>query len=184
VEQDGPVSVVVRHRVKPGREAAFEDWQRGIIDAALKFDGHLGFHVIRPPDPKRPEYLVLFKFDSLANLEAWERSAERREWLDRVRPLLAGPPELERHTGLEVWFNPPPGRPAPPRYRMAAVTLLTLYPLILGVQAAVAPHLADWPLPLRTLVTSALLVCVMTYAAMPLTTRMFAQWLYGPADER
>jgi antibiotic biosynthesis monooxygenase (ABM) superfamily enzyme len=37
MEESGPVTVVVRHRVKPGREAAFEEWQRGINQAALAF---------------------------------------------------------------------------------------------------------------------------------------------------
>lgn len=179
MEQE-PVTVVVRHRVRPGREAEFEEWLRGISRAALQFDGNPVFNVIRPADPKRPEYLVLFRFDSLAQLEVWENSDERRAWLDRVEPLVVHPPERERHTGLEVWFTPPAGRPGPPRYKMVPVTLLAIYPLLLIAQMTLVPLLADWPLPLRALVTSATLVCLMTYAAMPLATRLFTRWLYGP----
>jgi uncharacterized protein len=178
--QEEPVTVVVRHRVRPGMEAAFEDWQRGINQVALRFPGHQGFHVLRPTDTRRPEYLVLFKFATLADLEGWEQSDERREWLARLAPLTLEPPARERHTGMEVWFDPPPGKPAPPRYRMAAVTLLTIYPLILAVQALVVPVMGHWPLPARTLASSALLVGAMTYLAMPLTTRLVARWLYGP----
>lgn len=174
-----PVTVVVRHRAKPGREAEFEEWLRGISRAALQFEGHLGFHVVRPTDPKRPEYLVLFRFDTLANLEKWEGSDVRREWLARAEPLVTHPPDRERHTGMEVWFTSPAGQKPPPRYKMVAVTLLAIYPLISLVQLTLAPLLADWPVLLRTLATSALLVCVMTYAAMPVVTRLFARWLYG-----
>jgi antibiotic biosynthesis monooxygenase (ABM) superfamily enzyme len=178
MESEGPVTVVVRHRVKPGRETAFEQWQRGINEAALKFTGHLGFHVVRPSDPKRLEYLVIFKFDTLANLERWEQSDERRTWLEKVEPFVVHAPALERHTGMEVWFTPPPGRGQPARYKMVVVTFLALYPLISLVQATLSPHLSEWPLLLRTLTTTVLLILVMTYAAMPLVTRLLSRWLY------
>jgi antibiotic biosynthesis monooxygenase (ABM) superfamily enzyme len=180
MDPDGPVTVVVRHRVKPGKAAEFEEWLRGISKAALQFEGHQGFHVVRPADLGRPEYIVFFRFDTYANLERWEKSEVRRDWLSRVEPLTSHAPALERHTGMEVWFSPPAGQPPPPRYKMMVVTLLAIYPLILLVQATLVPLLAEWPLPLRTLVTAALLVCLMTYGAMPLLTRLFGRWLYGP----
>jgi antibiotic biosynthesis monooxygenase (ABM) superfamily enzyme len=63
---------------------------------------------------------------------------------------------------------------------MVAVSLLASYPLIALVQVTLAPLLAGWPVLLRTLTTSALLVGLMTYGAMPLMTRLFSRWLYGP----
>ncbi|WP_439625373.1 antibiotic biosynthesis monooxygenase [Gemmata sp.] len=176
---EGPVTVVVRHRVRVGQEAAFEDWLRGVTQEALRFDGHLGFHIIRPTDPRRPEYLVLFRFDTLDHLTQWEDSAAREAWLARVAPLTTHPPARERHTGMEVWFSPPAGRAPPPRYKMVVVTVAALYPLISVVQYAVVPALGDWPLVARTLATTVLMVCVMTYAAMPLMTRVLSRWLYG-----
>jgi uncharacterized protein len=183
MEHDEPVTVVVRHRVKPGHEAEFEAWQRGINAASLRFPGHLGFHVVRSPDPRRPEFLVLFKFDSLANLERWDTSDERSTWLARLEPLVAKPPVRERYTGMEVWFDAPAGRSAPPRFKMAAVTLLTLYPLIMFVYYFVAPEMAEWPAPVRNLASTALLVGTMTYLAMPFTTRLLGRWLYGRGDQ-
>jgi antibiotic biosynthesis monooxygenase (ABM) superfamily enzyme len=174
---EGPVTLVARHRVRPGREAAFEAWLRGIAQAAV---GGRGYHVVRPT-PGRPEYTVLLRFDTLADLESWDGSAERREWLAKLAPLVERPPALERHTGLEVWFTPPAGRRVPPRWRMAVVTAATLYPLVTAVQA-VGPF-PGWPLPVRTLATTCGIVAVMTYAAMPLTTRLFGRWLYGRGDE-
>jgi len=182
MSEEGPVTVVVRHRVKVGREAEFEEWLRGITQEALQFEGHMGFHIIRPTNPKRPEYLVLFKFDTLLNLTRWEDSKTREKWLERLEPLTTHPPARERHTGLEVWFSPPPGQTPPPRYKMVVVTLLTLYPLISLVQLALVPLLLEWPFMLRTLATTSLLVCVMTYAAMPLSTRLLSGWLYKRSD--
>jgi uncharacterized protein len=181
MDQDGPVTVVVSHRVKPGQEAAFEDWLRGISRAALRFPGHQGFNVVRPADPARPEYVVFFRFDTFDHLEAWEESETRKQWLEAVESLTVHEPARERHTGLEVWFTPPAGRAQPPRSKLVVATLLTIYPLIALVQTTVAPLLEGWPVLLRTLVTSALLVCVMIYVAMPLTTRLLSRWLYGTA---
>lgn len=182
-DQEGPITVVVRHRVRLGKEAAFEEWLRGITQEALQFDGHMGFHIIRPTNPKRPVYLVLFRFDTLDNLTRWEESQTRADWLNRVSPLTTHPPARERHTGLEVWFSPPPGQAPPPRHKMVVVTLMALYPLISLVQFALIPLLSDWPILLRTLMTTILLVCFMTYGAMPLMTRMLSRWLYGPPGE-
>ena len=109
MDQSSPVTVVIRHRVRPGKEAAFEDWLRGITQAASHFDGYLGFNVVRPASPGQPEYVIFFRFDTFANLEKWEESETRREWLRRLGPLTVRPPTRERHTGLEVWFTPPSG---------------------------------------------------------------------------
>ena len=181
MEQEGPVTVVVRHRVRSGREGDFEDWLRGICRAALPFLGHQGFQVVRPHDPLVPEYVVTFRFDTFANLERWENSDVRRGWIERLGPLTAAEAKRERHTGMEVWFAPPAGRSAPPRWKMALVTLLAIYPLMLAANVTVAPLLADWPFPMRSLAMAALLVCLMTYGAMPFMTRLFTRWLYGSA---
>ena len=181
--EQGPVTVVVRHRVRPGKEGEFEEWLRGITRAAGEFDGYLGFNVIRPLDPRQPEYVVLFRFDRFPNLEAWEGSETRRGWLGRVETLTARAATRERHTGLEVWFTPPAGRAPPPRWKMASVTLLDVFPLGSALQVTVLPLMSDWPVLPRTLATSALFVCLMTYAVMPLTTRLFSRWLYGPPGE-
>jgi antibiotic biosynthesis monooxygenase (ABM) superfamily enzyme len=177
-DQTGPVTVVVRHLVKQGREPEFEAWLRGITTAMLQFEGQQGYNVVRPTGKTQPEYLVFFRFDSFENLEKWEHSSERREWLDRLESLSSREPLREQHTGLEVWFSPPSGRPFP-RWKMVAVTLLAIYPLISLVQLLLVPILPDWPILLRTLVTSTLLVFLMTYIVMPIMTQLFAPWLYG-----
>ena len=48
---EGPVTVVVNRRVKPGTEKWFEEWLRGITAEAVRFPGHLGVNVIREPAP-------------------------------------------------------------------------------------------------------------------------------------
>ncbi|MBE9043921.1 hypothetical protein IQ255_05800 [Pleurocapsales cyanobacterium LEGE 10410] len=74
-----------------------------------------------------------------------------------------------------------PKRIIPPlRYKMATITLLALFPLIQLVSAIFTPLLELFPLPelLQSLILTAITVLLMTYAAMPRMTKLFAWWLY------
>ena len=102
MNQEGPVTVAVRHRVRPGREAEFEAWLKGISREAMAFEGHQGYHVVRPADTGRHEYLVFLRFDSFANLERWEASEVRRQWLEQAEPLTLHAPAREHYTGMKV----------------------------------------------------------------------------------
>lgn len=53
------------------------------------------------------------------------------------------------------------------RYRLAFFTWLGLYPILTGTALAVEPLLAGQPVPVRTFVTSALLVPTRVYLVMP-----------------
>jgi uncharacterized protein len=78
---DEPVTVLYSRRVRPGREADFEAWARGIVAAARQFPGHLGASVLDAPGSR--EYHILFSFADRRSLRAWLDSGERRRWLAR-----------------------------------------------------------------------------------------------------
>ncbi|HEV8045586.1 MAG TPA: antibiotic biosynthesis monooxygenase [Rubrobacter sp.] len=178
--EDPPVTAVASRRVKLGREREFEEWATGILAAANRFPGYLGSEVVRPGDePEDDEYRIVFRFDQASNMRAWESSKERRRWLRRAEPLIH---EERVHvlTGLETWFTRPskPGEPAPPRYKMVAVTWLAVYPLITLILVVFGPLLGLLPMLVRTLVLTAVMVTLMTYVIMPRMTRLFSSWLY------
>lgn len=180
-----PVTVVVSRRPKPGCEAQLEEWLHGVIPVASRFPGHLGATVFRPTDAQHPDYVLLFRFDSQENLDNWTRSPERNEWLARVTPLVANPFKPQVLTGLESWFTLPAHADAPvhppPRYKMALVTWVALYPIINVLTVAIGPYLAPLPQLLRSLVMTAIMIPLMTYVVMPRLTRLFAGWLYPKA---
>ena len=178
--QNGPVTVVVNHLVKPDKESEFKDWGERIRKAALQFEGHGGYHVIRKSTGDRLEYVALFAFDTAENLAAWNASQTQQELVKELEDLLVEPPTREERTGMEVWFTPPPGWRQAPRYKMVLVTFLGIYPLVLLVLLVVNPLLASWPFLLRTSVSTGAMVCLMTYVVMPLWTRLFKKWLYAP----
>jgi antibiotic biosynthesis monooxygenase (ABM) superfamily enzyme len=176
---DPPVTAVASRRVKPGREREFEEWVSGILAAANKFPGYLGSEVLRPSDPKDDEYRIIFRFDHESNLHAWENSEERQHRLEKVRPLLHEE-KVDVLTGLETWFTLPskPGESAPPRYKMAIVTWLAVFPMVAVIFFLFGQWLDLLPTLLRTMVFTAVMVTLMTYVIMPRMTRLFSFWLY------
>jgi antibiotic biosynthesis monooxygenase (ABM) superfamily enzyme len=177
---DPPATAVVSRRVKPGREQEFEEWVSGILAAANKFPGYLGTEILRPIDPEDNEYQIITRFDHESNLHTWETSEERQRWLRKSRPLLQEEEKFNVLTGLETWFTLPskPGEPPPPRYKMAIVTWIGVFPVVAVIFSLFGHWLNLRPTLLRTLVFTAVMVTFMTYVIMPRMTRLFAFWLY------
>jgi uncharacterized protein len=174
-----PVTTTVTRRVKPGHEAFYDQFLEGIIAAARRFPGHLGVEVFRPPSATAGEYRTVYRFDTAEHLHDWLDSDEHAAWLERAEPHVVGPLRRSFVTGLETWFTLPGlPRAAPPPYKMALVTWLTIFPLISAIVAVIGPLLEDLPLVLRTAITTAIAVPLMTWAVMPRVTRLLREWLY------
>lgn len=173
-----PVTVTVARRVAVGREHEFEQWYDGIIGAASRYPGFLGSGVLRPHTAGE-DWHVVYRFSDPTSLHHWEASPERAEWLRKAENLVQET-GISHVTGLETWFSLP-GRtaPAPPRWKMALVTLAAIVPLVLLMNLLVLPHIAGWPLVLRTLLFSGTLTGLMTWVVMPRMTRLFRRFLYG-----
>jgi uncharacterized protein len=76
-QDDGPFTVIVTRIAKKGRIKEFEDWMNGIVHESLKFKGHLGVNIIKSVEQSRPEYVIIFRFNTLDNLLKWEKSQKR-----------------------------------------------------------------------------------------------------------
>ena len=178
--EDPPITAVASRRVKSGREGEFEEWISGILSAANGFPGYLGSNVVRPSGPEDDEYQIVFKFDHASNLKRWEESRERHHWLHKSEELIKEEPNIRILTGLETWFTLPSkeGDPPPPRYKMALVTWLAVFPLATVVFMVLDPIFGDFHAVLRTLVFTLVMVSLMTYVVMPRMTRLFSSWLY------
>jgi hypothetical protein len=73
--------------------------------------------------------------------------------------------------------SPTATRPAAPRYKVALLTWAGAYAVITLILAMLGPAMAAWPLPLRTLLLSALMAPAMTWLVIPSLTRLFRSWL-------
>lgn len=57
--------------------------------------------------------------------------------------------------------------PAPSTHRRAVITWVAIFPAVLGGQSILQPVTGDWPLVLRTLVLTLLVVPVAVYVLVP-----------------
>jgi hypothetical protein len=139
----------------------------------------LGAEFHRPAAPG-DEYRSVFRFDTLEHLDVFERSGFRQELLAEAADLFAADAAWEQMTGLEFWFDPPPGMkvPQPSPHRMSLVLVAVVFCLVLILNLALGPFMNGWPLPLRVLVTVTIQVALMTYVIMPRLTPQIARFIY------
>ncbi len=63
------------------------------------------------------------------------------------------------------------------RVRTAVVTWLVAYPIITFLLATLEPVVVGWPMPLRALLLSAIMVPIMVFWALPAATAVFKEFL-------
>jgi len=90
--------------------------------------------------------------------------------------------EMARAIASEFGDRPRARRVTPTRYKLAVVTWVGAYAVITASLAVLGPTIANWPLPLRTLALSVLMVAVLTWLVMPVLTRLFRGWLSTPVS--
>lgn len=101
----GPTIVVAR-RVVPDRESDFRAWDRRIRTAAESFPGYLGSEV-QPPDASHPgEWVTMYSFNTVEQLEAWLGSEERSELIAEVETIIDGPARQQRVAALRTTPEP------------------------------------------------------------------------------
>ncbi len=176
-----PVTVAVTRIVKPGCEEEFERALHDFVQASLHLSGQLGVHILRPaPGSGSREYGILRRFESAEARDEFYRLPLFDEWKQKVAGLVEGEPRYERLSGLETWFTLPGQRAIvpPPRWKMALVTLLAVYPLSLVLGITVGNWISGWPRLLNALIFNALIVSGLTWVLMPQLTRLFKPLLY------
>ncbi len=181
-----PISIGITLRVKTNQVEAFESWLGEIRTAAAGFDGYAGMDVVRPADVDNPTYVIILRFDSYEQYTNWHESPERGEAVRRSFPMTTGDPAFEEAHGLEAWFTPRAAQAIvrrPARYKTAILTIVGLYPLIVGVGPLVTAA-TGLPVALGTLVTVTIVATVATYWVMPWITGVAHHWLFVSPDDQ
>ncbi|HEX2128518.1 MAG TPA: hypothetical protein VHF58_04825 [Solirubrobacterales bacterium] len=84
---------------------------------------------------------------------------------------------VRSRSNCEAPREPSAPRNTPPRHKVAAVTWLGAYAVITGLLAVLGPVMSTWPLVLRTLLLSVLMVIALTWVIIPVLMRVFRGWL-------
>jgi len=174
------VTVSLSRTVPQANVEAFEAAMRTLIRAASRRPGHLSAQVFRGArSAQGRHYHVVYRFETIESLRAWDESAERADLAARAEAFTTGERAREELTGMEAWFDLPP-LATPPRSVMALLTWAAIWPLVSALPPVLAPAIAPLPYLLRTAITSAGLVALMTYAVMPWVTRRLLPVIWHP----
>jgi hypothetical protein len=127
-----PVSAVISTRVKAGKETEYLAWERRMAAAQSKARGLQGYRLEPPVPGVQDDFVAILRFDSEANLEAWLKSPERLKLVEEAAPLTEEFHARLARTGFEQWFRDESGGTAAPLpvWKMDAVVLLLLYPIV------------------------------------------------------
>ncbi|MGE7994372.1 antibiotic biosynthesis monooxygenase [Pseudomonas sp. NPDC089554] len=170
------VTLVVRHRVRAGREMAYEQWLQRTTRVASTYPGHLGVDVIC----EQGQFICVLRFSGASELQAWLGSGERQQLIEEVSPLLVEGDQTQVHIGHEFWFNPHHPK-QPPRWKQACVTFLVILPLSLLIPLLWQPLFAKLPVLSGYVASNVLItltiVLLVVYLFMPKATQLFAAWL-------
>ncbi len=87
---DTAATVIIGQKVRPGCEREFEAWQQDMNSRAATYPGFLGAE-INPPTAVQSDWVVVFRFDSIAHVQAWINSATRQALLADGGRYFDGP---------------------------------------------------------------------------------------------
>jgi uncharacterized protein len=83
-------TVIIGQKVHPESVRAFAVWQEDLNREASKFPGFIAAE-INPPTEVQPEWVVIYRFDSIANVQTWMNSAIRQERMAAGQKFFDGP---------------------------------------------------------------------------------------------
>jgi antibiotic biosynthesis monooxygenase (ABM) superfamily enzyme len=87
---DAGVTVIIGQRIRPGQDHAFAVWESTMNREAAKYPGFIAVEV-NPPTAVQPEWVIVYRFDSIANVQAWLNSATRQRLLVEAEQYFDGP---------------------------------------------------------------------------------------------
>jgi uncharacterized protein len=97
-----PVTIITQTRVLPDRNDDFAAWQRRTSDVVASFPGFVDHQVIPPDPPQQVDWVILQKFATGEQAQAWLRSPQRLRLLKDVQPLLVGHDDVHIIEGDEA----------------------------------------------------------------------------------
>src|SRR5215218_5136672 len=97
-----PVTIITQTRVLPDRNDDFAKWQQRISDVVAGFPGFIDHQVIPPDPPQQVDWVILQKFATGEQAQAWLRSPQRLRLLKDVQPLLVGHDDVHIIEGDEA----------------------------------------------------------------------------------
>jgi len=180
---DESVTVLVNREIPRSAEKQFTKTLGELLQDFDRFPGTSGSMVFRRETGADVEFSILQRFAKSSDHEAWLKSSQFPAWVSEIAPATPSRDHIHRYSGMESFFVSARAPDAPPRWKMALILMIAVYPMSLVVSHWFAPLLSKMSLFTGSLLTSVIMVLVMTYVLVPILTRIFQGWL-NPSKER
>ena len=173
---DNPVTAVASFAVHERQWDAFErDYER-LMESIRTFEGFLRAQLFPPVDGVQNETVIVFSFESRAQLDDWLSSDARREGLAQLDEHIVGDRQVNVVGGFGGWFSLGPRQVT--TWKQATVVLLALYPTVLVLNELFGWLLPDdFPYLLAVLVGNVAGVAILSWILMPRLTAWLDRWL-------
>jgi antibiotic biosynthesis monooxygenase (ABM) superfamily enzyme len=172
------VHVAVTRQVRPGHEESFEEALREFARESLRVPGTTGVHLIAPvPGTEGCEYGILRSFESEEASRCFYESELFSNWQEQISEMVVGAPVRRRLHGLEAFFRDTHHAP-PPRWKMAVITWMGVFPSVLLLSSLLPKVLSCLPHLAVIAIVNVFVVVTLAWGVMPLLTRVFAGWLH------
>jgi hypothetical protein len=174
-----PITAVLMRNAQADCIHEFEAWAERINQFARKFEGFLGAKIIPHRIDTHYEYSVLVRYIGYEQLWNFMDSLECEENLKNSYLLMVGEipvQELQRFSSNPIIYDPSISIIQPAKYKVAILTIIMLYPMLLGVSTLIAMIFKGFSRPLLVFFTLLIMVPIMTYVIMPWVTKLARLW--------
>lgn len=178
----GSVTVLVNRTVPAAEEQSFVATLSELLAEFDCFPGTSGSLVLRRESDGGVDFSIVQRFEAAKDHDAWLASPGFARWKERVAPPVPTSDHVHRYSGMDAFFVSAKAPAAPPRWKMAVVLFVAVYPMSLAMSAWAAPVLARVSPLAGALITSVVMVIAMTYIVVPLLTKLFERWLQAKAS--
>lgn len=169
---------VITSRVRPGSRDWFLARQAQMQAAQAQFPGYVGQRDQAPIPGVNPDWVTVVAFDTHEHLQAWLDSPQRAAFLADSAPHVEQYDVRPARAAFESWFREPQPVPGPPpAWKLNAVVLAVLYPIVMAEILWLYPHLGALGLSLSTFVGNVISVFVTGLILVPLAARALNWWL-------
>ncbi len=146
-----------------------------------EFSGHCGLYFQSPIyNRQTAEWLILLRFETLKDLDAWHASPLRQQLLNEAQDFIITIQRQRVQGAFAGWF--PAASPPPPRWKQTLLVLLVIFPIVILQQRFLSPVLRSWGVnsSLGVFIGNALSVHLVAWPMMPIAQFIMQWWLSPP----
>lgn len=173
-------TAVITDVVRPGSEGRFRDWLQRIQIAQSKYPGYLGVSVQEPIEGVNPAWVSLLRFDTAEHLRGWLESEECERFRAESEDMLDHGDYRVTRTSFTSWLPAQERAAEPSVWKVNAVVLLVLYPVVMLTIIFLNPRIAGLGVGPVTFIGNIIGVAATGFWLVPWAAGRLQTWLVPP----